>query len=371
MRVLMTVSSSSLMDGVGRHILAIASTLNRMPEVEVGVVTLHVWGDLNDALHAAGVKCWSLSCANGHQIKVVSRFYSIMRDFRPNIVHGHVTCLFENIVLKWIFPRIKYVVTVHGISDPVVRGPFQRRLCRNFGLCLLSRFIYRRVDAYIYISQGVLAARAQRGNKNKAYVVYNPMDFSSREKPANCSNRQVIGTACRIESVKDPLAFTRILGEVTRRTPNAEAWVIGDGSLLKSCRKIVDLNHYDRIRFWGHRNDAKELIARMDCFVLTSKREGMPTSLLEAMSVKTPIAFMSGDGGLRDLEEMNRKEGPFAIVVAQGDENRMVVEICDLLKDSVRACSYADRAFKVGRSHFDLLTVAAQLKNIYNDLCVN
>lgn len=367
MRILMTVSSSSLMDGIDRHILAIAPALNALPEVEVGVVTLHPWGDVNDALKAAGVKCWALECANGHQLKVIPRFCRVMREFRPDVIHVHVMGFFEAVAHKWLYPRVKRVVTIHGISDPVTKVPWRTRLLRSFGFQALCRWATsKRTDAYVAVSQGVL--QAYRLGEVSATVAYNPMPFMPRTRMPRPTGVRVIGTACRVDDVKDPLAFTRVMGDVTKRMPNVEAWIIGDGSRLEDCRRLAAERGYDKIKFWGQRNDAKDLIAKMDCFVMTSKREGMPGALLEAMSVKTPVAFMEGEGGLQDLAEMNRSEGPFAVVVQPGDETAMVEGICALLNDPAKVEEYANCAFEIGRRHFDLPIVARQLHDVYAEV---
>lgn len=368
MRILMTVSSTSLMDGIDRHILAIAPALNALPDVEVGVVTLHSWGDVNDALKAAGVKCWSLECANGHQLTALPRFCRVMREFNPDVIHGHVTAFFESVALKWLYPRVKRVVTIHGISDPVVHVTWRMRLTRLLGVDMICNFFAnKKPDAYVSISQGVLSAYPGF----QAAVIYNPMKFGKVSRPPSKESRRVIGTACRVEEVKDPLAFTRVMGEVTKRIPDSEAWIIGEGDRLESCRQLAEAHGYTQMRFWGRRNDAKDLIAQMDCFVLTSHREGMPGALLEAMSVKTPVAFMAGEGGLQDLAEMNRTEGPFAVVVSPGDEGAMVEGICDLLANPEKMTEYAERAFDVGRRHFDLSVVARQLHEVYTDVLGN
>lgn len=365
MRILMTVSSSLLMDGINRHVLAIAPALNALPDVEVGVVTLHPWGELNDALRAAGVKCWSLECANGHQLTVVPRFCRVMREFNPDVIHGHVTAFFESVALKWLYPRVKRVVTIHGISDPVVHVTWRMRLTCLLGVDMICNFLAnKKPEAYVSISQGVLSAYPGF----QAAVIYNPMKFGNVSRSPRKETNRVIGTACRVEDVKDPLAFTRVMGEVTKRIPDLEAWIIGDGDRLEACRQLSDVRGYTRMRFWGKRNDAKDLIAKLDCFVLTSHREGMPCALLEAMSVKTPIAFMAGEGGLQDLAEMNRTEGPFAVVVSPGDEGAMVEEICDLLANPEKMSEYAERAFDVGRCHFDLSVVARQIKDVYDEV---
>lgn len=91
----------------------------------------------------------------------------------------------------------------------------------------------------------------------------------------------------------------------------------------------------------------------------------MPGALLEAMSVKTPIAFMKGEGGLGDLVEMNENEGPFAVIADQGDEAALINGVCELLSNRERARQYAERAFEVGKLHFDIAIVVKQLHDVY------
>ena len=352
------------MDGINRHVLAISQALNVLPDVEVGVVTLHPWGDVNDALKDAGVKCWSLGCVNGHQLKVITRFCRVMREFRPEVVHDHVTALFENVVLKWLYPKVRRVSTIHFISDPVTTLPVKQRVFNFLRIDRLCGFVATSLpDACIYISQGVRDAVGDSGVQT--FVVYNPMSFTDVPRPIKKSKVRVIGTACRVESVKNPLAFTRVIGEVTKRLGNVEGWIIGEGSVLSDCKRLAAERGYDKILFMGRRNDAKQLIAQMDCFVMTSKREGLPTALLEAMSLKTPIAFMDGEGGLHDLVKMDDDYGPFAIVCKAGDEASMIDGISSLLGDPKMSEEYAERAFEVGRKYFDLSSIAQQIRDVY------
>lgn len=364
MRVLMTVTSTSLMDGINRHVLAIADALQRFTDVEVGVVTVHPWGDFNNALKKIGVKCWSLGCANGHQLKVFSGFIRVMREFNPDVVHLHVLAYLEAVALRWLFSRVKTVVTVHGIADPVARIPMMTRLKRILGVDCFLRFMSNRpCDAMILVSSGLRPYCKADGIAK--YVIRNPMDFEEVERKKSSGETRIIGTACRVYDVKNPLAFTRVMGEVTKRIPNVEAWIVGDGAALDSCKQLSRNRGYDRIKFWGTQNDVMPLIKQMDCFVLTSYREGGPRSLLEAMSVKTPIAFMKGDGGLVDLAEMNETEGPFAVVVDQGNEEVLINGICDLLNDPAKRAVYADKAYEVGSRHFDPKYIAEQLNGVY------
>lgn len=356
MRVLMTVSSSSLMDGINRHILAIAPALNAIDNVDVAVVTLHPWSEFNECLTASGVKCYSLNCTNGHQLKSIVRFFRVMREFKPDIVHVHVLAFGAAFALRWLCRDVKIVTTVHGIADPIEKWTLRMRIEQ-----LMWRAAKIVPTQVVCISKGVLSAYGP--DAANWPVVYNPMPFV--EAPRSAASHPVVGTACRVFEVKNPMAFTRVIGEVTKRLPNVEGWIVGDGDALSACRELARANGYDKIKFWGSRSDAKKLIAQMDCFVMTSKREGMPGALLEAMSVKTPVAFWKGEGGLGDLVEMQEAEGPFAVVAEQGDEKSLIDGICQLLLDRDRARQYADRAFEVGKRHFDISIVVTQLHDVY------
>lgn len=366
MRILMIVSSTSLMDGINRHVLSIAPALNSFSDVEVGVVTLHSWGALNDELKKAGVKCWSLGCENGHQLKVVRRFWRVMREFRPQIVHDHVMAFWESVLLRWVFRDVRTVNTIHGVGDSVAHVTLRMRLER-----LMFMFALRKRDAYIFISKGVRDVLA--GTDSAAAVVYNPISFNTaaESSPENRERRnvKVVGTACRFAAQKNLEVMVRVMAAVVKRCPNVEAWMIGDGPdavLNNRLRDIVKAEHVEsNIEFLGYQKDVLSLVSKMDCFLMTSHWEGMPTSLLEAMSVKTPIAFMVGDGGLQDLAEMNRVEGPFAVVAERGDESAMADGVCGLLNDAAQSAAYAERAFEVGRRHFDLPVVARQIKEVY------
>jgi glycosyltransferase involved in cell wall biosynthesis len=371
MRVLMTVSSTSLMDGINRHVLAFAPKLNAIAGLEVAVVTLHPRGELNTALEAQGVRTFSMSAPNGHVFAVVWRFKRLMDEFRPNIVHIHVIAFWESVIAKYVFPKTKYVVTIHGVSDPPTCISLKQGLERIFnGLTDLP------VSTRIFVSHGVMKAAGEGVIPSR--VLYNAIDFNHR--PAGGKLRGelgvsgdvlLVGTACRIAAVKNPQAFTRVMCKILRVCTDAHAVVIGAGdeSIEEEIRRIaLNSGVAARMHFLGFRADARDLIADMDLFVLTSQREGLPTALLEAMASKVPVAFWDGEGGLGDLKAFHEAEGPVAVVVKQGDEAALVNGMYELISDSERAKAYAERAFAVGLRHFDINYVASELVAVYSDL---
>ncbi len=371
MKILMLTTNSSLMDGINRHILTVASAVNKYPDCEVAVCTVFPKAELTEALVQEGVKTFALDAKNGHDKKILASFHRVMRDYNPDIVHAHVMAFYERMLLSTFYRSKKYVVTIHGIKDQVERESFRTVLNR-----WLDAIFYIRFDAICYISNGVRQHLLKGKEQKGIYTVYNPLHFKQVVEKGNSLQKligvpegtPIIGTSCRFARVKQPELFTKVMCRVLQMNQQAQAVVFGDGdmNLKNTLKSIVDeYNVSERFHFLGYRRDAPELVRDLSCFVMTSISEGLPTSILEAMASKTPFAMMEGDGGLKDIEELNCSEGPIGVVVPAGDIEAQARGICNLINNSEYAQGLADNAFEVGRRHFDVESVCSKLHGVY------
>lgn len=362
MRVLMLTTTGSLIDGINRHILAISKGLKNRG-VDVAVCVVHSGGDLSRALNEVGVNVCALGCKNGHDLRLLWRFWKVMREFKPDIVHIHVLALMERFVLAAFFRRVRKVGTIHGIVDPVpvetMRQKAEKLVCKFVPLSRMHK---------IYISEGV-----RRYYNGVGPVIYNPIEIV-KHKPGRKLHSElgladdvlVLGTACRFAEVKQPLVFVEVMCRVLEQMPNAHAVLIGDGdeSIKQGMKaKISQSRLDDRIHWLGYRTDAPELVGELDMFIMTSKREGMPTALLEAMSQLTPVAFLKGDGGLADLEEKDRQYGGIA-VVAEAVSN-LVEGIVTCMRDDDSRTKMTEKAEKVVCDCFSLNSISLKLASLY------
>lgn len=375
MRVLMLTTNSSLMDGINRHILSIAPSLNGFPDIEVSVCTVQPYGDLNKALEAQNVKSFSLNSPNGHDLKIFSRLHKVLRDFKPDIIHQHVMAINERILLSTFFQRLKYVNTVHGLIDNVSQVSLKTKLER-----LLGRLFKIKYSAICYISNGVMQQRSQwfeRNNPNAIEeVIYNPIKTNaphsgqiSLHKILNVpTDTLLIGTSCRIAKVKNPEIFTETMCKVLQMQDNIHAVVFGDGdsALISKCKSIVEnFNLENRFHWLGFRADAPELVKDLNCFVMTSTSEGMPTSLLECMVNHTPFAFLQGKGGLVDIERMNQKYGPFCVIGNIADTEAFSHAILHLVNSGEISKNYVNNAYEIASDYFNVIKISAKLADIY------
>lgn len=374
MRVLFLIRDNTLADGIARHILNISSFFVRNPSygVEVAVCIAGGEGDLSTALRQADVRVFVIGGANGHSIRIANRIRGVLREFKPDVIHAHVVAFWIQVMLSLFYRHIPVVSTRHGIVMEDL-FPLQKRSPRRRIADRLFRCFPLNIKREIFISQGV---REFYHGSAESCVIYNPIDFLPLGVPAHKLQRllgvdastPVIGTACRISCQKNPPAFVRVMCGVLKRMPEVHAMVCGSGEkvYLENLQKIVIAAGVEKRFHWlGYRSDAPELLRDLSCFIMTSVTEGLPTTLLEAISRKVPVAFMETSGGLIDLARLHRTAGPLGIVVAAGDESGMVEELVQNLAHPEALRARSEHAFQATREIFALETVCSRLQKIY------
>lgn len=368
-KILMLTTNSSLMDGINRHILTISTALNSKENFEVAVCTVNPKGELHAALEKQGVKTYSLNATNGHDWHILRSYYQVIKTYKPDIVHTHVMAIMERIISSLFFRKIKYVLTIHGIGDKVEHISLRMRV-----ESMVQYFFPIPYTAICFISNGVKQMLSMPSTYSE--VIYNALPFKSHPSPEFQLHHllnlplstPIIGTSCRIANVKNPVAFTKVMCKVLTNIPVAHAVIIGDGNeILKGqCNEVIrQYKVEDRFHWLGYRQDAPRLVRDLNCFVMTSICEGLPTSLLECMAIKTPIAFLEGVGGLQDLVLYNKMEGPIGVTAAPGNIEEFANKITKLIQDPAMARQYVDRAYVVGKKYFDIESVADKLAQLY------
>lgn len=373
----MLVVDTTLMDGIDRHIATISLGLKQQfKDCDVAVCTVFPYGDVNKLLEASGVQTFSLNCTSGHDWKIIPRFYKIVKEYRPDVIHSHVMALFVRIVLSLFFRNIHYVQTIHGLKDRWRVASFRQMIEYS-----ITKIFSIPISATCVVSRGLRESLVCLNRTKNVHIVYNPIDFKGEvvrkyqlHKIIGVSKQTpIIGTACRLALVKDPFSFTKVMCEVLRQNKDVHAVVLGDGedNIKKDlCDLVFEYGVSERFHWLGYRGDAVQLLRDFNCFVMTSVSEGLPTTILEAMANFVPFAMFEGLGGLKDIMTIDKEEGPIGLVIPNRDIPRMVSEICNLLRDTDLQQRIAIRSNNIGRKYFDVDSVVKQLHNIYSQVCV-
>jgi len=242
-----------------------------------------------------------------------------LRAFRPAIVHTHMakagllgrlaTVLYN--ATRGSAPRARLLHTYHG---HVLEGYFTPLLSRTF--IVLERLLARVSDRLVAISPTIgreLHEVHGIGNTSQYRVI--PLGFEldrflridararadARLVLALAPDAEVVSQVGRLTAIKQPQLFLQVLAALARSRPQLHAVIAGDGELrgeLQQLTKTFGLEQ--RVRWLGWRRDLETIYAATDVLVLTSRNEGTPVALIEAMAAGVP-GVSTDVGGVRDV----------------------------------------------------------------------
>jgi glycosyltransferase involved in cell wall biosynthesis len=111
----------------------------------------------------------------------------------------------------------------------------------------------------------------------------------------------VVGIVGRLSEEKRHIDLLNAFEEVLKTFPDASLLIVGDGYLRKNLeKKVTEMHLANNITFTGFQENVFTYLKKMDVFVLPSRTEGTPLSILEAMSVGIPV-IATNVGGIPEI----------------------------------------------------------------------
>lgn len=108
-------------------------------------------------------------------------------------------------------------------------------------------------------------------------------------------DKLVVGSVTAMKEVKNPWLLVDLFAEFSKGRPNAHLLVMGGGDLYPAVEEYAsNALKPGSYSLLGKRQDIPDLLQALDAFVLTSKREGMPISILEAQVAGLPCLLSNG-----------------------------------------------------------------------------
>lgn len=228
-------------------------------------------------------------------LKVMRCIYHVLRSEKPDVVFSSVLYLNNKILpFRYLFPNTKFIIRCENYLFT-----FSRKQK------LMMWLAYRMAD-YIIAQTEEMAEEltSQLGISNsKVFTLHNPIDTGSIEEklkdsvspyPDNGMLHYVASGRFAFQKGFDMLVQS--FAELLKRKPNAELYIIGakDGiheeEFCKVNNLIEQLGIDGRVHCVGFRKNPYPYIRYADCFVLSSRWEGLPNVLIEALFLGTPVA---------------------------------------------------------------------------------
>jgi len=316
-------------------------------------------------LRALGIPVTVLGHMNAGSVPGLARAFLRMRSDLTHL-HGSRSGLLGSLAGQ-LARSARLVYTAHAFS-------FKRHLPRtlHIGTVLAERLICRLADAVICLSQEDARAAAGLGIRPRRLKVIpngiDPAPFTTarglRGKLGIDPGTAVIGMIGRLVEDKDPLTFVRAVAEVSRQLSDARFLLVGDGPLRGVVeREARNLGVGDRLMITGIRNDVPELLATLDVVVLTSRWEGLPLIVLEAMASGRPIVCSK----IPTLAEIVQ-EGVTGRLVPPGDVAGFADAIVALCTNRTLRLSLGAAAHEYVARTFPLRRMIEQTADLYAEV---
>lgn len=287
-----------------------------------------------------------------------------------------------------------HVIHTHGLAT-LLPGVIGARLAGNVRIIngehgtffvdtarrrAMQKVLFRLVDANCTVSRSLRDEMYSlfRLPKTRIKPILNGVDIDrftpdrgarirSRHSLGFRSDDVVFGTVGRLVPVKDYATLIAGFRQLAEDRPTARLLFVGDGSEMRRLREIGgELCESGNIVFLGNRDDVPLVMNAMDVFCLTSLREGLSNTLLEAHACGLPvIATDTGGNG----EVVAHQETGFLFPV--GDSGTLAKYMLSLIDDAEMRKALGLAARVRAQNMFSIETMVQGYEELYENVFVN
>jgi len=274
-------------------------------------------------MEAAGIRIFYLDKKLGLDLSMVSKLAKIMKQVRPDVVHSHLNVIKYTVAAAKLCGIRRCVHTVHNVAQEEAEGRLEKIISTAYfrlGWSVpvaLSPEIRNTIVSFYGLKE------------TEVPMIYNGVDLSKCRPKTDysLSKPAVLLHVGRFNEQKNHKGLLDAFAQVLQSHPDCCLKLIGDGELLEETKNYADsLGIREKVAFLGSQTDIYAFLQEADLFLLPSRFEGMPMTIIEAMGTGLPVVA-SAVGGVPDMMT-NRESG--MLVACQPDAVSSAV--CSLLE---------------------------------------
>lgn len=304
---------------------------------EVTVVSMyHCETAITERLKSNGIDLVFLDKKNGFDWTATQRLKKVIRDFAPDVIHTHRYMLMYAVLAGGINKQRKIFHTVHNVAEkevPLKLQYFQKYLFKRKRVVPVA--ISPRIRESIEKRYGLI--------EDDIPMIYNGINVKRFLPKSDYAQHDVF--TClhigRFSEQKNHVEMILALKKLIDEGEKIRFVFVGEGDLLEDIeKKTNELHLMDYVIFAGTTGDVSPWFEKCDLFMLPSKWEGMPMTLIEAMSAAMPI-IAANVGGVPDM----LRNGKSAILIEPNADD-LINKILELKKDEKLRRRIGREAFK-------------------------
>jgi glycosyltransferase involved in cell wall biosynthesis len=270
----------------------------------------------------------------------IPRIVSYLEDREPtaliaHMLHSGTVCLAAG--------RLADSETTVVPTQHIAIGPTSGRSVKSKALRRLAKRLYPSASRIIAVSQGVSDSLVEHMDvpPEAVSVLHNPVEVDDIRRRARDpvdhewiedDTLEVVLFVGRHQSQKALDTWLRAFDRVHESDPDTRAIVAGTGTLTPDLRDLADeLGISDVVSFPGYVDNPFGYMACASVFLLSSRYEGLPTVLIEAMACGCPVVATDCPSGPREIFV----DGEYGPLPAVGDVDGIAAAVRETLADPV------------------------------------
>lgn len=307
----------------------------------------------------------------------IRQLKKLIQQEKISLLHSHDDkTLLYSVILKYLIPELRIMHTCHSHPEYAKesfassKAYWKFRLRKKFLIWLMRQHL----KPVLTISENTKQRLIRSGLKpENISVLYNGIDIEYwRRGKANpvlkkelglSENDLLVGTVARITYDKDLHTFYKTAEILAKSTLNIKFVIVGDGNgneLEKAKQEVTKLGLEKLILFTGHRTDLRNIYASFDLFLMTSRTEGLPNTILEAMAMEIPVVS-THVGGIGELI-IDQKTG---LLYSVGAFHDLAEGVLLLLKNKEKRSLFAIKSRKQVEENFNFYQRVKLLEGLY------
>lgn len=291
-------------------------------------------------MEEAGARILYLDKKLGLDLSMIPKLVKIMRREKPDVVHTHLDVIKYAVAAAKLCGIRRCIHTVHNVAHEEAEGRLQKlvnTLYFKLGWSVpvaLSPEVRNTIVSFYGLKE------------EKVPMIYNGVDLGKCLPKADyeLSSPAVLLHVGRFNEQKNHKGLLEAFSQVLQSHPDCCLKLIGDGALEKETMQYAhSLGIREKVFFLGNQTNIYPFLREADVFLLPSKFEGMPMTIIEAMGTGLPIVA-SAVGGVPDMLE----DGKSGILVS-GEPENTAQSVLQLLKQENLRSTLGSNALQESR----------------------
>lgn len=214
-------------------------------------------------------------------------------------------------------------------------------------------------DVVITLNNNLNTSISKKCSNNNIQVLYNPTILKYIPvRKSNITKVLFLGLMGKNKGVYDIIEAARYI-----QSDSIQFHLYGNGEVLKVRELVNEYNLKNKVivHGWISGNDKEKILQESDIFILPSYSEGLPMSILEAISYGLPV-ISTPVGGIPDAV----KDGVNGFLISPGDYKALAQKINAIANDKELSKQMGNESYRIAREKFDINVIINQLDSLYN-----